>query len=215
MSSKLHTHCQSIFVQYGSLNLLSSVPVCLLKADKTVDLVLKEIDMVAHKEHNYLYTMKRKTPSDQTKIKALRQHRALHPHPQAVRDGAFQSEEFLDPRDRVQVKYEMLRRHRLEGRPVTEVAQRFGVSRQTFYLTETAFQKEGLPGLIPRRRGPKQAHKCTDEVLDFVESWRQSDSQEQSVSEAVEQRFGVRIHPRSIDRALARRKKKPPKKEKR
>ena len=164
--------------------------------------------------HNSIYTMKRETPFDQSKIKALRRHGALHPHPEAVRDEVFQSEEFLDPRDRVQVKYEMLRRHRLEGRPVTEVAQRFGVSRQTFYLTETAFQKEGLPGLVPRRRGPKRAHKCTDEVLDFVESWRQSDPQGQSVSEAVEQRFGVKIHPRSIDRALARRKKKPPQKEK-
>ena len=90
------------------------------------------------------------------------------------------------------------------------------MSRQTFYLTETAFQKEGLPGLIPRRRGPKQAHKCTDEVLDFVESWRQSDSQELSPSARRSSSvLESRIHPRSIDRALARRKKKPPKKEKR
>ena len=154
--------------------------------------------------------MKRKTPFDQTKIKALRRHGALHPHPEAVRDEVFQREEFLDPRDRVQVKYEMLRRHRLEARPVTEVAQRFGVSRQTFYLTETAFQKEGLPGLIPRRRGPKRAHKCTDEVLDFVENWRESGPHEQPLGEAVEQRFEVKIHPRSIDRALARRKKNLP-----
>ena len=78
--------------------------------------------------------MKPTTPSDQTKIKALRQHGALHPQPEAVRDEAFQGEEFLDARDRVQVKYEMLRRHRLEGRPVSEVAQRFGVSRQAFYV---------------------------------------------------------------------------------
>ena len=159
--------------------------------------------------------MKRKTPFDQIKIKALRRHGALHPHPEAVRDEVFQSEEFLDPRDRVQVKYEMLRRHRLEGRPVSEVAQRFGVSRQTFYLTETAFEKGGLPGLVPRRRGPKGAHKCTDEALDFVENWRESGPHEQPLGEAVEQRFGVKIHPRSIDRALARRQKKPPKKEKR
>ena len=159
--------------------------------------------------------MKWKKPPDQTKIKALRRHGALHPHPQAVRDEVFESEEFLDPRDRVQVKYEMLRRHRLEGRPVSEVAQRFGVSRQTFYLTETAFEKGGLPGLVPRRRGPKGAHKCTDEALDFVENWRESGPHEQPLGEAVEQRFGVKIHPRSIDRALARRQKKPPKKEKR
>jgi len=175
---------------------------------------LKQFDKATLDRHNYIYAMKRKQPPPQTKIEALRRHGALHPHPQAVRDEVFQSEEFLDPRDRVQVKYEMLRRHRLEGQRVTEVAQRFGVSRQTFYLAETAFEKEGLPGLIPRRRGPKQAHKCTDEVLDFVEDWRQSGPHEQTVSNAVEERFGVRIHPRSLERARARRKKKPPKREK-
>lgn len=179
--------------------------------EKTWGLI--RLDNLMIGRHNYIYTMKRKKPPDQTKIEALRRHGALHPHPESVQDEVFHSEEFLDPRDRVQVKYEMLRRHRLEGRPVTEVSESFGVSRQTFYLTERAFQKQGLPGLIPRRRGPKQAHKCTDEILDFVEDWRQRVPHEQTVSKAVEERFGVRIHPRSIDRALARRKKKPPKRE--
>src|SRR5713101_8747651 len=39
--------------------------------------------------------------------------------PDVVQDEAFAREAFLDRRDRVQVKYEMLRRHRIEGRPVT------------------------------------------------------------------------------------------------
>lgn len=151
--------------------------------------------------------MRHKKPDKDTKSEALRRHQALHPHPDSVQDEGFQSEEFLDPRDTVQVKYEMLRRHRIEGQPVQQAAASFGVSRQTFYLAEKAFDREGLPGLVPSRRGPKQAHKCSDEVLDFVEQWRQTPDG-QSVSEAVESRFGIRIHPRSIDRALARRKKK-------
>lgn len=157
--------------------------------------------------HIIYFTVRHKKPDKDTKTEALRRHRALHPHPQSVQDESFQSEEFLDPRDQVQVKYEMLRRHRIEGQSVQQAAASFGVSRQTFYLAEKAFDREGLPGLVPSRRGPKQAHKCTDEVLHFVEQWRQTPS-DQSVSEAVKQRFGIRIHPRSIDRALARRKKK-------
>ena len=152
--------------------------------------------------------MKRKKPSEDSKARALRRHGALHPRPQAVQDEAFRTHEFLDARDRVQVKYEMLRRQRVEGRPVSEAAAAFGVSRQTFYSAEAAFEKEGLAGLLPRRRGPKGAHKCTEEVLDFVEGWRREESGERTASEAVEERFGVRIHPRSIDRALARRQKK-------
>ena len=75
------------------------------------------------------YAMRRppKLPPD-AKTQALREAGALHPHPEAVRDDAFVSHPFFDPRDRVQVKYEMLRRHQVDGRPVTEVAARFGVS---------------------------------------------------------------------------------------
>lgn len=148
-------------------------------------------------------------PSD-PKSAALRAAGALHPHPEAVQDEAFAHHEFFDRRDRVQVKYEMLRRHRLEGRPVTEVATAFGVSRQAFYKAETALRASGIPGLLPRRRGPRRAHKCSDEVLDFVEQWRAAPASEReaNVVEAVHRRFKVSLHPRSITRALARRKKK-------
>ena len=123
---------------------------------------------------NYLtYAMRRppKLPPD-AKTQALREAGALHPHPDAVRDDAFLSHPFFDPRDRVQVKYEMVRRHRVDGRPVTEVAARFGVSRQTFYQTAAAFEAHGIPGLVPKRPGPKGAHKCTDAIVDYVERWR-------------------------------------------
>jgi hypothetical protein len=106
------------------------------------------------------------------KVAALRAAGALHPRPEAIQDEAFAGQEFFDRRDRVQVKYEMLRRHRVDGRPVTEVATAFGVSRQAFYAAETAFTAAGLPGLLPRPRGPKGAHKCTDEILAFVEQQR-------------------------------------------
>jgi hypothetical protein len=82
------------------------------------------------------------------------------------------------------------------------------VSRQAFYTTEAVFEDMGISGLLPRRRGPKRAHKCTDEILDFVEQWRVESSAEDDVTKAVRKRFGVSINPRSIERALTRRKKK-------
>ena len=149
--------------------------------------------------------------SGDTKAVALRDQGALHPHPEAVHDEAFRTDEFFDARDLVQVRYEMLRRHRIERRPVTEVAALFGVSRQAFYVTEATFEGQGLPGLLPRRRGPKRAHKCTEEILNFVEQRRETTSTEagETEAQAIARRFEVKINPRSIDRALARRKKKP------
>lgn len=142
------------------------------------------------------------------KAELLRQQGALHPNPNTVHDEAFRQGEFFDARDLVQVRYEMLRRHQVDGQAVTEVAGAFGVSRQAFYTTEAAFEQMGIPGLLPRRRGPKRAHKCTDEILDFVEQWRVASPTENDVTEAIQKRFGVSINPRSIERALSRRKKK-------
>ena len=154
--------------------------------------------------------MRRRSPDD-PKAAALRAAGALHPRPQSVRDQAFTGEhDFFDPRDRVQVKYEMLRRHRIEQRPVSQVAETFGVSRQAFYVADQAFQEKGIPGLLPRPRGPRRNHKCTEEVLDFVERWHagQDVHGRETAVEAVRRHFGITVHPRSLDRALARRKKK-------
>ena len=158
------------------------------------------------------YAMRRppKLPPD-AKTQALREAGALHPHPEAVRDDVFRSHPFFDPRDRVQVKYEMVRRHQVDGRPVTEVAARFGVSRQTFYQTAAAFEAHGIPGLVPKRPGPKGAHKCTEAVVDYVERWRAGEDvrPDEPLTAAVARRFGISVHARSLDRAVARRKKKP------
>lgn len=148
--------------------------------------------------------------SKDTKAEALRSCGALHPNPAAVKDEVFRSHEFFDPKDRVQVKYEMLRRHRVDGRPVTEVAKAFGVSRQAFYKTAATLEVQGVPGLLPRRRGPKRARKCTDEVLDFAARWQATEVSQRGgdVVHAIERQFGIRLHPRSLDRAIARHKKK-------
>ncbi len=143
------------------------------------------------------------------KVAALRASGTLHPHPESIDDEAFSTEEFLDRRDRLQVKYEMLRRHRVERRPVTEVAGAFGTSRQAFYTAARAFEAHGIAGLLPQPRGPKRAHKCRDEILDFVERWRREPADPgETAAQVVERHFGIAIHPRSLDRALARRKKK-------
>jgi len=119
------------------------------------------------------------------KLKSLREQRALHRHPENVQDETFKSNDFFDRRDLVQVRYEMLRRRQVDGQPVTDVATAFGVSRQAFYVTETAFAQKGIVGLLPRPRGPQRAHKCTDEILDFVEQWATDSPAGADISEAA------------------------------
>jgi hypothetical protein len=65
--------------------------------------------------------------------------------------------------------------------------------------------------LIPRKRGPRGAHKLNPEVMLFINEARTRDATLGSVTLAamVNERFGIAVHARSIERALAREKKTP------
>ena len=152
-----------------------------------------------------------KTPSrERSKLEALRQQGTLNLHPEEVTNSRFQEDEFFDPRDLVQVKYEMLRRVRVDKATVTQASESFGFSRVSFYQTQLAFEQRGLFGLVPAKRGPREAHKLTPEIVDFLARTRtaQPALRFEDLAQEVERQFGVGVHPRSIERALARRQKK-------
>lgn len=148
-------------------------------------------------------------PNDEAKDNALKHDGVLNPHPEVVQAPLFRERQFFDPRDLVQVKYEMLRSVEVDGSSVTAASRTFGLSRPTYYAARRAFEQEGLLGLVPKRRGPRGAHKLSDEVMDFVEA-RISQADRISMAElalAIHEHFEVRVHPRSIERALSRRKR--------
>ncbi|MBW1669494.1 MAG: helix-turn-helix domain containing protein [Deltaproteobacteria bacterium] len=149
-----------------------------------------------------------KKGQDRKKMALLEQscfnHRA-----EQVTDNLFREEDFFDPRDLVQVKYEMLRKVGVDKRPVAEAAQSFGFSRPSFYKAKAAFEREGLVGLTPRKRGPRTRHKVNEEVLNFVKAIFAKEGQlpMDDVAARVKKRFDITIHPRSIERALKAKKK--------
>lgn len=148
---------------------------------------------------------------DDPKVSALRETRSLNPRPEAVLDEAFSSSEFLDARDLVQVKYEMVRRVRVEGEPVARAAHVFGFSRPSFYAAQAALDEGGLPALVPQRPGPRRAHKLSGEVVAFARERLEADPslRARDLVGALAERFGIEVHPRSIERALAREGQQP------
>jgi transposase len=146
------------------------------------------------------------------KVEALRQQGILNPHPERVRDELFEKHDFFDARDLVQVKYEMVRRVDADGMSVTDAATTFGFSRPSFYQAQGALRAEGLAGLLPKKRGPRSGHKLSAKVVAFLEKRRASapSLRADELAQDVEQHFGIRVHARSIERALARQEKKRP-----
>ncbi len=145
------------------------------------------------------------------KIDALRRGGALNRHAERVSDARFADGAFFDARDLLQVKYEMLRQVRAEGTSVTEAAATFGMSRFSFYQAQAAFEESGLPGLTPKKPGPHGRHKLSPEVLAYVqeELAKEPSPQMRELPDRVHTRFGLRVHQRTIERALADAKKKP------
>jgi transposase len=143
------------------------------------------------------------------KEEALRAARALNPRPEAVSDAEFTASAFFDARDLVQVKYEMLRRARQDGLTVSDAATTFGFSRPSFYEAKAAFEAAGLPGLLAKRPGPRRAHKLSEAVVERLAQAAAADPVLSSADlvELAQAEFGLRVHPRSVERALARRPK--------
>ena len=145
----------------------------------------------------------------QTKRSLLREQGTLNARAKAVRHESFRDNEFFDPEDVVQVKYEMLRQVDIDKQPVSQAAKTFGFSRPSFYQAQAAFQEAGLAGLLPQKRGPRSGHKLTSELMQFVAQLRLAEPAISSpqLTKRIAQRFGISVHPRSIDRQLQRQKK--------
>ena len=89
------------------------------------------------------------------------------------------------------------------GRPIAETATRFGVSRPTYYKLSAEFEREGICGLLPKKRSPKGGTN----YVQVVEALRAARTQDPAVDaaslvELVKRRFGVEINARTIERAL-------------
>lgn len=147
---------------------------------------------------------------NETRWDRLRELGALNPRPKSVRAPWFRESTFFDPLDLVQVKYEMLRHAQEGGVNKADAAALFGLSRPTYYQAEAAFEREGIAGLLPRTRGPKSAHKLTDEVMKLIEQNQHAGAplQARSLAELLHSTLGISVHPRSIERAIARKKKR-------
>jgi transposase len=142
------------------------------------------------------------------KIKSLEENGALNRAPHAVEDELFKEGDFFDPHDLMQVKYEMVRRVEKDNWKVARASKAFGYSRPFFYEVQKAIKKEGLPGLIPCKRGPKTPHKLTENVMQFVEEQKNEKNitRASELANLIKKHFGFTIHPRSIERTLEKKK---------
>ncbi len=83
---------------------------------------------------------------------------------------------------------------------MTEAAASHGYSRGGFYLVLASFSEQGMAGLLDERRGRRGPLRLTDEIVAFLQAAPREASGAVLAAE-VEQRFGVSLHRRTVERA--------------
>jgi len=123
-----------------------------------------------------------------------------------VTEQRFISDDFFDPRDLVQVKYEMLRSVRESERNIDEVAGKFGFSRSGFYKIKASFEKEGVSAFVPNKTGPQNARKLTKEYQQFIDGYLKEnpDTSSGNMAEILKIERGIEISKRTVERYRSR-----------
>ena len=188
-SSRLCLKCLNTFCYLTNnlalLTLITIIGINILTYNRAVD---------------YLMSMEN---NKKIKHRHLKKAGLFNPNPEKVKDSLFlEHDNFFDPCDNLQIRYEMLRSHLIESDSVVGVCRRFGLSRQSFYTLEEKFKQEGSAGLLPKKPGPRAPSKLTAEVLEFVLQSLQADEKIATVEikSQIQQKFGISLHRRTIEK---------------
>jgi transposase len=150
------------------------------------------------------FTYMPQPPQPQTKRQALEASGTFNPRSAKVRHPLFQQSEFFDPQDLLQLKYETLRALKAESCSIAKAASDFGLSRPTIYQAQAIFAEKGVEGLLPHKTGPKHPRKLTPEVRQHLQELEEAQPEmgAAELARRVRQRFKVKLHPRTIEKAL-------------
>ena len=129
-----------------------------------------------------------------------------------VTEPRFRNDDFYDPQDLAQVKYEMLRTARESKESVEEITVRFGFSRAGFYKIKNSFDKDGLSAFVSNKTGPQNAWKLTKDHQRFIDRYISENPGTGSadIASTLKTERGLEISKRTVERYLARKSGREP-----
>ncbi len=102
------------------------------------------------------------------KYEFLEKEGLLNQKPERIVTLRFADNDFFDPLDLPQVRYEMLRSARIEKIPVAQTCKAYGFSREYFYKLERNFKAHGLVALLGSPKGRRPLIAINQEVVNFI-----------------------------------------------
>jgi transposase len=126
-----------------------------------------------------------------------------------VKAAKFHDDQFFDPMDIAQVKYEMLKEVEQNGITITDAADNYGFSRTAYYNIKDAFSAQGIKGLIPEKPGPKSPHKLTPAYQERIDEWVSENPgiSSNEIAALINQDGIININKRTVERYRAKKKR--------
>ena len=140
------------------------------------------------------------------KTDILKKNGTYNKNHDSVKAADFQQGIFFDAEDLAQVKYEMLRSVAKGEYNVLEASARYGFSRQSYYSIKDGVDREGLSALIPKKTGPRQSYKLTENGQSFIDQYVETHPSAKSseINEALKNETGICVHNRTVDRYISK-----------
>lgn len=138
----------------------------------------------------------------------LKGNGTYNPRHEKVTAACFQTGVFFDSKDLVQVKYELLRSIASGECSITQASAQFGMSRESIYKNKAAYEAGGLQALVPKKTGPKGAHKLTEQGRSFLDAYA-AENPSASASEMnarMREHTGIAVHNRTVERYLSKKR---------
>jgi len=144
-----------------------------------------------------------------SKIDVLKENGSFNKDGSKVKAAEFQGNVFFDANDLIQVKYEMLRSVAKEECSVKDASEKYGLSRQTYYITKAAFDEQGLSALFHKKTGPKQATKLSQDGQNFIDKYVNEHplAKSSEVNRALSAELHISVHDRTINRYMSKKRR--------
>lgn len=138
------------------------------------------------------------------KVELLKASRTYNFGYDRVTDDVFADSQLLDPRDLLQVRYEIVRAVD-NGESPERVAPRFGVSGMTARRCVERLAGGGILALVPERSGPRGPRALGAEAEAFVDAFALAHplASGREVHEALEAALAPGVSQRTVERRLA------------
>ena len=143
-----------------------------------------------------------------SKIDVLKENGTYNADSGSVKADDFLHGIFFDPNDLVQVKYEMLRSVEKKECSVSEASEKYGLSRQTYYVNRSAIEDGGLAALMPKKTGPKAGFKLKDEGRRFIDGYlsEHPGASPHEINAEMAANTGITVHDRTVARYLSKKR---------